>query len=42
MANGFPLFNNQSRYVLEINDSTVTADVLRLRGREALNTSFPG
>ncbi|MDA5473171.1 type VI secretion system Vgr family protein [Yersinia kristensenii] len=40
MANGFPLFNNQSRYVLEINDSTVTADVLRLRGREALNTPF--
>ncbi|UZM74508.1 type VI secretion system Vgr family protein [Yersinia sp. SCPM-O-B-9106 (C-191)] len=40
MANGFPLFNSQSRYVLEINDSAVTPDVLRLRGREALNTPF--
>lgn len=40
MDNGLPLFNRQSRYVLDINNSTVTPDVLHLRGREALSRPF--
>ncbi|MCB5309794.1 type VI secretion system Vgr family protein [Yersinia massiliensis] len=40
MDNRLRLFDGQSDYVLEINDSTVKPDVLRLRGREALSTPF--
>src|SRR5476651_898153 len=40
MANGFPLFDRQPRYMLEINNSTVTPDVLNVQGREALSTPF--
>lgn len=40
MDNGLPLFNRQSRYVLDINNSTVTPDVLHLRGCEALSRPF--
>ena len=35
MDNWLALFDGQTRYFLDINDSTVTADVLRFRGREA-------
>ncbi|MGU3415979.1 type VI secretion system Vgr family protein, partial [Enterobacteriaceae bacterium C34L] len=34
------LFDGQTRYRLDINDSRVKADVLNFRGREALNTPF--
>lgn len=34
------LFDGQSRYALEINDSPVVPDVLNFRGRDALNTPF--
>lgn len=34
------LFDRQARYTLEINDSPVTTDVLRFRGRETLSEPF--
>ncbi|EBE3318855.1 type VI secretion system Vgr family protein [Salmonella enterica] len=40
MDNWSALFDGQARYVLDINDSTVKADVLRFRGREALSEPF--
>ncbi|EGX4306959.1 type VI secretion system tip protein VgrG [Salmonella enterica] len=40
MDNWLALFDGQTRYVLDINDSTVKADVLRFRGREALSEPF--
>ncbi|EEA0304704.1 type VI secretion system tip protein VgrG, partial [Salmonella enterica] len=40
MDNWSALFDGQTRYVLDINDSTVKADVLRFRGREALSEPF--
>ncbi|MEA9390187.1 type VI secretion system tip protein VgrG [Acerihabitans sp. TG2] len=40
MANGFAFFDSQCRYVLDISNSTVTADVLRFNGREALSSPF--
>ena len=40
MDNWLALFDGQTRYFLDINDSTVTADVLRFRGREALSEPF--
>ncbi|SUP80542.1 type VI secretion system Vgr family protein [Yersinia wautersii] len=40
MDNGLPFFGSQSRYVLDINNSTVSPEVLRFRGREALSTHF--
>lgn len=38
--NWLALFDGQTRYTLEINDSPVTPDVLRFRGREALSEPF--
>ncbi|MFZ5165691.1 type VI secretion system Vgr family protein, partial [Enterobacter hormaechei] len=38
--NWLALFDGQTRYFLDINDSTMTADVLRFRGREALSEPF--
>lgn len=40
MDNWLTLFDGQTRYTLEINDSPVTADVLRFEGREALSEPF--
>ncbi|HBL4690706.1 type VI secretion system tip protein VgrG [Citrobacter sedlakii] len=40
MDNWLALFDGQTRYVLDINDSTVKPDVLRFRGREALSEPF--
>ncbi|YCI82985.1 type VI secretion system tip protein VgrG [Enterobacteriaceae bacterium] len=40
MDNWSALFDGQTRYFLEINDSAVKADVLRFRGREALSEPF--
>ena len=40
MDNWLALFDGQTRYFLDINDSTMTADVLRFRGREALSEPF--
>src|SRR5471030_545521 len=40
MANGIAFFDRQSRYVLDINNSTITPEVLRFKGREALSTPF--
>nr|WP_240703865.1 DUF4123 domain-containing protein [Citrobacter tructae] len=40
MDNWLALFDGQTRYQLEINDSRVSADVLKFRGREALNEPF--
>jgi type VI secretion system secreted protein VgrG len=40
MDNGLALFDGQTRYALEINDSTVQPDVLTFRGREALSEPF--
>ncbi|EOW6803739.1 type VI secretion system Vgr family protein [Cronobacter muytjensii] len=40
MDNWSALFDGQTRYFLDIFDSTVTADVLRFRGREALSEPF--
>ncbi|ELY6276190.1 type VI secretion system tip protein VgrG [Cronobacter muytjensii] len=40
MDNWSALSDGQTRYFLDINDSTVTADVLRFRGREALSEPF--
>lgn len=40
MDNWLALFDGQTRYFLDINDSTVKADVLRFRGREALSDPF--
>ncbi|WP_145560348.1 type VI secretion system Vgr family protein [Yersinia mollaretii] len=40
MDKGLRLFGGQSHYELEINDSSVTPDVLRFQGREALSTPF--
>ncbi|MFZ1874048.1 MAG: type VI secretion system tip protein VgrG, partial [Chania sp.] len=40
MDNGWQGFDSQSRYMLEISDSPVQPDVLRLRGREALSAPF--
>ncbi|HBL4690432.1 TPA: type VI secretion system tip protein VgrG, partial [Citrobacter sedlakii] len=40
MDNWSALFDRQTRYVLEINDSPVKPDVLRFRGREALSEPF--
>ncbi|WP_193323313.1 type VI secretion system Vgr family protein [Erwinia endophytica] len=37
MDNWLALFDGQTRYTLEINDSRVTPDVLNFQGREALN-----
>lgn len=40
MDNWLTLFDGQSRYFLDINDSTVKPDVLRFYGREALSEPF--
>lgn len=40
LDNWLALFDGQTRYRLEINDSRVSADVLKFRGREALNEPF--
>ncbi|EMH4161412.1 type VI secretion system tip protein VgrG [Pluralibacter gergoviae] len=40
MDNWLALFDGQTRYFLEINDSPVKPDVLRFRGREALSEPF--
>jgi type VI secretion system secreted protein VgrG len=40
MDNWLALFDGQTRYVLDINDSPVRPDVLRFRGREALSEPF--
>ncbi|MDX7479581.1 type VI secretion system tip protein VgrG [Enterobacter roggenkampii] len=40
MDNWSALFDGQTRYFLDINDSPVKADVLRFRGREALSEPF--
>ncbi|WP_370974038.1 type VI secretion system Vgr family protein [Enterobacter wuhouensis] len=40
MDNWSALFDGQTRYTLEINDSPVTPDVLRFQGREALSEPF--
>ncbi|MEG4649836.1 type VI secretion system tip protein VgrG, partial [Enterobacter cloacae] len=40
MDNWLVLFDGQTRYTLEINDSPVTPDVLRFQGREALSEPF--
>jgi type VI secretion system secreted protein VgrG len=37
MDNWLALFDGQSRYTLEINDSRVKPDVLNFYGREALS-----
>ncbi|WP_421636446.1 type VI secretion system Vgr family protein [Enterobacter ludwigii] len=40
MDNWLALFDGQTRYFLDINDSQVKPDVLRFRGREALSELF--
>ncbi|WP_333902167.1 type VI secretion system tip protein VgrG [Enterobacter wuhouensis] len=40
MDNWSALFDGQTRYTLEINDSPFTPDVLRFQGREALSEPF--
>ncbi|MEY8712097.1 type VI secretion system Vgr family protein [Mangrovibacter phragmitis] len=40
MDNWLALFDGQTRYSLEINDSILKPNVLNFRGREALNTPF--
>ncbi|MDX7477331.1 type VI secretion system Vgr family protein [Enterobacter roggenkampii] len=40
MDNWLGLFDGQTRYFLDINDSSVKPDVLRFRGREALSEPF--
>ncbi|WIJ50065.1 type VI secretion system Vgr family protein [Enterobacter roggenkampii] len=40
MDNWLALFDGQTRYFLDINDSSVKPDVLRFRGREALSEPF--
>ena len=40
MDNWSALFDGQTRYFLDINDSSVKPDVLRFRGREALSELF--
>ncbi|WP_276868122.1 type VI secretion system Vgr family protein [Enterobacter oligotrophicus] len=40
MDNWSALFDGQTRYVLDISDSTVKPDVLRFHGREALSEPF--
>ncbi|TNV23004.1 type VI secretion system tip protein VgrG [Buttiauxella sp. B2] len=40
MDNWLALFDGQTRYVLDINDSPVTPDVLNFYGREALSEPF--
>ena len=40
MDNCLALFDGQTRYFLDINDSPVKPDVLRFRGREALSEPF--
>ncbi|WP_061709055.1 type VI secretion system Vgr family protein [Pseudenterobacter timonensis] len=40
MDNWSALFDGQTRYFLDINDSSVKPDVLRFRGREALSEPF--
>ncbi|WP_265327755.1 contractile injection system protein, VgrG/Pvc8 family, partial [Enterobacter cloacae] len=40
MDNWLVLFDGQTRYTLEINDSPVTPDVLKFTGHEALSESF--
>ncbi|EHN8834521.1 type VI secretion system tip protein VgrG [Enterobacter hormaechei] len=40
MDNWLALFDGQTRYTLDINDSPVTPDVLRFKGREALSEPF--
>ncbi|WP_296262542.1 type VI secretion system Vgr family protein [uncultured Enterobacter sp.] len=40
MDNWLALFDGQTRYTLEINDSPVTPDVLRFEGREAFSEPF--
>ncbi|EUM06191.1 MULTISPECIES: type VI secretion system Vgr family protein [Enterobacter cloacae complex] len=40
MDNWLALFDGQTRYFLDINDSQVKPDVLRFRGREALSEPF--
>lgn len=40
MDNELALFDGQSRYALDINDSMVKPEVLRLKGREALSVPF--
>ncbi|WP_039031977.1 contractile injection system protein, VgrG/Pvc8 family, partial [Leclercia adecarboxylata] len=40
MDNWLALFDGQTRYTLQINDSPVTPDVLHFHGREALSEPF--
>lgn len=40
MDNWSALFDGQTRYFLDINDSTVKPDVLHFYGREALSEPF--
>ncbi len=40
MDNWLPLFDGQTRYFLDINDSSVKPDILRFRGSEALSEPF--
>ena len=40
MDNWLALFDGQTRYFLDINDSSVKPDVLRFYGREALSEPF--
>ncbi|GJL43234.1 TPA: hypothetical protein ACJIWU_004548 [Enterobacter chengduensis] len=40
MDNWLALFDGQTRYFLDINDSQVKPDVLRFSGREALSEPF--
>ncbi|MFZ4833755.1 type VI secretion system Vgr family protein [Rouxiella sp. Mn2063] len=40
MDNPLPFFNGQSRYALEINQSSVIADILSFKGREVLSEPF--
>lgn len=40
LDNWLALFDGQTRYRLEINDSPLTPDVLNFHGREALNEPF--
>ena len=40
MDDWLALFDGQTRYLLEINDSPVKADVLKFTGHEALSESF--
>lgn len=42
MDNWLALFDGQTRYFLDINDSSVKPDILRFRGSEALSEPSGG